>query len=87
MIKCQVYSVLFAVILARRTVLSDCPGNKFGYNKNPALRPLYILEDGSPNPTWEADMIFSLSKDLYNGTAKLACITHQTIIFRNNYYS
>ena len=71
MIKCQVYSVLFAVILERRTVLSDCPGDKFGYNKNPALRPLYILEDGSPNPRWEDDMIFSLSKNLYDGEAKL----------------
>ena len=70
MIKCQVYSVLFAVILARRTVLSDCPGDKFGYNKNPAIRPIYILEDGSPNPTWEADMIFSLSKDVYRGIVK-----------------
>ena len=65
MIKCQVYIILFAVILARRTVLSDCPGDKFGYNKNPALRPLYILEDGSPNPSW--DMVFSLSKDVYKG--------------------
>ena len=70
MIKCQVYSVLFAVILARRTVLSDCPGDKFGYNKNPAIRPIYILEDGSPNPTWEANMIFSLSKDVYRGIVK-----------------
>ena len=70
MIKCQVYSVFFAVILARRTVLSDCPGDKFGYNKNPAIRPIYILEDGSPNPTWEADMIFSLSKDVYRGIVK-----------------
>ena len=70
MIKCQVYSVLFAVILARRTVLSDCPGDKFGYTKNPAIRPLYILEDGTPNPSWEDDMIFSISKDLYDGIAK-----------------
>ena len=46
-------------------MLSDCDGDKFGYNKNPALRPLYILEDGSPNPSW--DMVFSLSKDVYKG--------------------
>ena len=85
MIKCQVYSVLFAVILARRTVLSDCDGDKFGYNKNPALRPLYILEDGSPNPSW--DMVFSLSKDVYTGIVKQMLIIHKTLLSRSNHYS
>ena len=86
MIKCQVYSVLFAVILARRTVLSDCPGDKFGYNKNPAIRPIYILEDGSPNPTWEADMVFSISQDAYRGIAKQISIADKTLLFRSNHY-